>query len=317
MPHLRPTITQPANLRRAFTLVELLVVIGVIALLIAMLLPSLAAARQAASRTSCAARLNQQIIAAHLHAYEHKGFYPLIGVLPGIQPQDLDDTYAVKYSYESYQFAGFTRMLAPITIALAVEMGERSGIDAQSNYAIGLAETDDRKFIKYFLCPTQVASVGELTQLPMLYMTVPQPNSGVPYCWYTESMSYVFNEAVLGWGGQDNFGRLKGNSTQIHQPSKTMFAADGFAGSVSYDFNRYEWVSRTPMATLYNIATVAPITLADAYAGNGSGIGNAGDNSNFDSIRHRGKINIAFFDGHVETKNITPADLATVYLLAP
>jgi prepilin-type N-terminal cleavage/methylation domain-containing protein len=99
MPRVRQTNPATPNRRSAFTLVELLVVIGVIALLIAMLLPSLSAARQAASRTSCAARLNQQIIAAHLHVYEHKGFYPMVGVLPGIQPPDLDDTYAVKYSY--------------------------------------------------------------------------------------------------------------------------------------------------------------------------------------------------------------------------
>jgi len=64
--------------KAGFTLVELLVVIGIIAILIAVLLPALAAARKQANTLKCAAHLKQVGMAFKLYANDNKDFFPIV-----------------------------------------------------------------------------------------------------------------------------------------------------------------------------------------------------------------------------------------------
>lgn len=84
------TLTR-ASLQAAFTGVELLVVVAILALVAALLLPALSKARQSPHRAACLSNLRQQSVAWRLYLDDHGGRFPdrrdLKSVLPeGYRP---------------------------------------------------------------------------------------------------------------------------------------------------------------------------------------------------------------------------------------
>jgi prepilin-type processing-associated H-X9-DG protein/prepilin-type N-terminal cleavage/methylation domain-containing protein len=355
----------PPPRRRAFTLVELLVVIGIIAILIALLLPALTRARQAAQRTACAAKLQQIMVAAANHVVDHKGYYPLAGILTGGQPDELDDTYSQKYDYrnttpdQQYNTVSINwvnRLIAPITVALGTEMGYRNLLNV-SQPVEGAAQNVRNGLWSRFLCPGQCDSVQEYWQLfptaPAIYIINfnaeynGYSGTGSPYGYGDfEPSSYIFNEYVVGYN--DAYGRLRGHADRVRLPSQTMFACDGNGDlgllgqsaqrnaeltAVNFPMNIYipggivrvypsygtlTLYNNFPDGSPYDNLTNPSITLADVLTQrHGPWQPVAGMPTDFDTKRHQGKINIAYCDGHVESRNINPGDLQSTFLIPP
>src|SRR4051812_10442293 len=86
--------------RGAFTLVELLVVIGIIAVLISVLLPVLGSTRKSADKAKCLASLHQFGDAYKMYASENRGawpvsvhFWPGAGAINGVSAPHRDKRY--------------------------------------------------------------------------------------------------------------------------------------------------------------------------------------------------------------------------------
>jgi prepilin-type processing-associated H-X9-DG protein len=72
----------------AFTLVELLVVVGIIAVVIALLLPALAGARRQVQQVACLSNLRQVTVAFLSYAQDNRGWFP--APADGLSPHDED-----------------------------------------------------------------------------------------------------------------------------------------------------------------------------------------------------------------------------------
>ncbi|HEY7118788.1 MAG TPA: prepilin-type N-terminal cleavage/methylation domain-containing protein [Tepidisphaeraceae bacterium] len=273
-----------------FTLVELLVVIGIIALLISILLPALSKARKQALLTQCLSNARNMAQAAMIHAAEHRGYMQVAGLLHdcgGATPPEVRDAGGKKYTY--FTDNGNVPRIAPMTAALAQYMGLH--VDLSSRAAL-TADLQRGAYRKAFLCPSH--------DNPKPGITVSGPDGG-PYAWGNvpnESVSYVFNEAVLGrreTGYADDSPR--GLIARVRRSAEVMLFADGRP--------------RGPYGNYYTIYDKArDWTLYDYNQREAKTV----PYETFDYKRHDNRINIVFCDGHAETFGMTDGDFKKVGL---
>jgi len=268
--------------RRAFTLVELLVVIGIIALLIAVLMPALSKTREKANLVKCMSNLRQIGQAFIMHSVEHKGYVPTAGLIHNSSgyaatPQGLHDSARKKYKY--YNDGGVLRPL-PMPAALAPYYGQDIRTDTRQNLEQDMDKGPCREL---FTCPTQ-AREGMVWHGSMLS---DQAGWLAPDIW----SSYIFNEEPLGFATYAPYQRGQGNLIRLKGASDVMMIGDGRPRG-----GQGGWL------VIY--ATHNGTQISDA-ATNEKGSGASGDASNFEFRRHQNRMNVVFMDGHAETVLVT------------
>jgi prepilin-type N-terminal cleavage/methylation domain-containing protein len=111
--------------RQAFTLVELLVVIGIIALLISILMPALVRVREASNRTACLSNVAQLAKAVLIYVGDNRGYLPDAGT--GNDPNAYLSPRAVGLPAWT-TFGSETYVLPSIGGLLQKQLGENSSI---------------------------------------------------------------------------------------------------------------------------------------------------------------------------------------------
>jgi prepilin-type N-terminal cleavage/methylation domain-containing protein/prepilin-type processing-associated H-X9-DG protein len=193
-----------------FTLIELLVVVAIIALLISILLPSLARARDQARSIKCLANMRSMSQAMQTFTMTHRGRFQLVTTsqLNAFVAKYLDPRWRT-YEYEPPPNpAASTRTLLCWPLVLLREMypGSLGSLRLNTDWGVlsplstvGSVSVPDKSQYEILLCPSDRFKIST----PFY----PEVGANSRYYGY---LSYGINEDVVGWRGRNQFKGLPG-----------------------------------------------------------------------------------------------------------
>lgn len=317
---------------RGFTLIELLVVVAVIALLIGILLPALAGAREAGRSAKCMAQTRHTIQGILQFSHDRKGQAPLAGQMWRMSVATFHRDHPLFPSrWKNLTFWKHDQLNVwypmPLYLTLADYNGiewEQEGRNNMMRAAGTAADSIGGAFLEYYRCPSD--KTFELGN--QAYAGVTLYPGGQTSSWWTlpatvpEMVSYGFNEAVL---GQSQYtGRnaaLEGRIDDVPWPAEIFMICDSEP--------RYEWgdhlltVWHDPNPKQFSfweyivaMRTVQPMEIASQFEYK-DGI----NPQQFNNMPHHAKagskgapINVAFADGHTATVGYNEKALSKTFI---
>lgn len=293
---------------RAFTLVELLVVIAIIGILIALLLPAVQAAREAARRSQCTNNLKQLGLAVH-------NYHDVFKVFPRLQ----------------YTIVGASSWHGHSVWEMVLPFMEQRAIYDQLNWsADNQGQTVTRTKIAAFICPSD-RLFGDINRPGINYGV--SGGSTVNYWGSTSTANGMFKRNLENRMADVTDGTsnsimisefLKGDNSQAKQSDSDIRATSSFSGSTilpavsdvetfgqaclgvafdsyaAYSLCGRDWASPFPMQSSIN--TVAPPNWHYPSCANSSN--NFGQCTDRDGVfpprsRHPGGVNVSMGDASV------------------
>ena len=310
--HLPPTRRHARSRCSGFTLVELLVVIGIIAVLIALVLPALRRAREAANSVKCMSNLRQLSLAAISWANDHRGYMPAQGgntiyvwdgsndrlITANKMAQDqgfvgsIDDTDYVKISVADW--IAWSRARDPVT-------GAGNSAPNQNITYSGLTRYLNAKLIhtgpaNYIAANRANPMLDELYRCPSDNWEgrLSAQDSSHGYYRYSYAMN-IYYASPAAAGGIRYDGRFNGKISSIRKPSeKILFICQDEKtiddGSFKPDSNKWlDLTSRIDLVSSRHESRVKRATNGYANRGTLKAEGN-----------EEARGNVGFCDGHGE-----------------
>jgi prepilin-type N-terminal cleavage/methylation domain-containing protein/prepilin-type processing-associated H-X9-DG protein len=301
------------NRRRAFTLVELLVVIAVMAILVSLLIPAVQSAREAARLADCKNRLKQIGLALHLYE-ETNGVFPSGYMYHGASaspPPPMSSSHPGKFRTDAPPPTVQFQDNAPGWSWMALILPQMGQVPLHQKIDFGMDVSDPAaaairgKSLAMYQCPSDTHVEGQFAVLDELNRPMGE----------AAPASYA---AIFGSFGLINTDPDHGNGMfQRNSRHKVSDVKDGMSNTVAVT-ERAALLARAPWAGVMTGGTVrttpgAPvytsiIELSPAMAL--SRMGNRNLNSPFCEpydffSGHSGVVNFLFADGHV--RSFTPS----------